>query len=273
MTLFKVGIAGATGAVGQRFIDLLMGERTPTMFVVVALGASDKNVGKTYEDAAHWVVDTPMPDAAKSMTLGPCTAAHFQSCQIVFSGLDSSVAGQVELDLARAGIVVCSNAKNYRMHDDVPILLPLVNPEHIAIVATQRRLRGWTSGAIITNANCSATGLATILKPLQVFGIETVHVVTMQAVSGAGYPGVASLDIMGNVIPFIDEEEKKLETETLKILGHYDAQSGSIQAAEFGVAAACNRVPVLNGHTGTQQRAPCAHDVVVTPVCCQSVSL
>ena len=189
-----------------------------------------------------------MPESVRRVVVGACTATHFAECAVVFSGLDSSVAGDVEGALAAAGIFVCSNAKNYRMADDVPILLPLVNPNHVAIVAEQRRRRQWTRGAIVTNANCSATGLATALQPLhEKYGVETVHVVTMQAISGAGYPGVASLDILGNVIPFIDEEEQKLESETRKILGAY--ADGRISAAPIGVAAACNRVPVLNGHT------------------------
>lgn len=233
-----VGILGATGSVGQKFIELLAHH---PWFEVTAVAASERSAGKQYRDAANWFMSTPMPEAIANLTVSACEPTL--PCKIVFSGLDSSVAGEVETAFANAGYVVISNSRNHRMDDDVPLLIPEVNAAHLNIIASQK----FPKGKIITNPNCSAVGLAMALKPLiDNFGLEAVNVVTMQAVSGAGYPGVASLDIMDNVIPLISGEEEKMETEPLKILGTY--AGGKIVPTKFAISAQCNRVPVSDGH-------------------------
>jgi aspartate-semialdehyde dehydrogenase len=251
-SVLKVGIVGATGAVGQRFVALLMGEGgncSAGRWALVAVGASNRSCGATYAAATNWVLETPMPAAVRDMVVVDCSAAAMGACDVVFSALDASVAGDVELALAGAGVLVFSNAKNYRMERDVPILLPLVNAAHLALLRHQRRVRGWTTGGIVCNANCSTTGLATALAPLAArFGLERVSVVTLQAISGAGYPGVAALDITANVLPFISGEEEKLAIESNKILGSLAAAGDAIEFASFGVSATCTRVPVVDGH-------------------------
>jgi len=245
------GVLGATGSVGQRLLQLL--EKHP-WFQISVLGASERSAGKLYTDCIHWVLDTPIPAHYGALTVKTCTPAEFAGCSFVFSALDNNVAGPIEVEFAKAGIAVFSNSKNHRMDSDVPILLPLVNPDHMKIVERQRKEQGYTKGFIVTNANCSSTGLVVALKPLQVkYGIKKVSVVTMQAISGAGYPGVSAYDITSNVIPFISGEEEKMETEPLKMLGSVVEQEGGkglvFQDAKFGVSAQCNRVPVMDGHT------------------------
>lgn len=229
---------GATGAVGQTFLRLLDGHPT---FEVVALAASERSAGKPYREAATWTADTPMPEAFASMTVQHVDDAL--DVDVAFSGLDASVAGDVEARLAAAGVAVVSNARNHRMAADVPLLVPEVNPDHLALVHRQRY-----GGSIVTNPNCSTVGLVMALKPLdEAFGVEAVHVVTLQAISGAGYPGVPSLDVLGNVVPFIGGEEEKMAVETRKILGAL-GEAGVVDA-DVTVSAQCTRVPVVDGHT------------------------
>jgi aspartate-semialdehyde dehydrogenase len=238
---YRVGILGATGAVGQKFIELLEGH---PWFEVTALAASERSAGKPYREAANWISDAPLSEHIASMEVQACTPDL--DVDLVFSGLDASVAGDIEQEFAEAGIPVVSNARNHRMRDDVPLLIPEVNPEHLALIESQPTFgRG---GYIVTNPNCSTVGLACALKPLHdAFGIQRVLVTTMQALSGAGYPGVASLDALGNVIPFIGGEEDKMASEPLKILG--SMSDGTVREAAFRVSAQCNRVPVVDGHT------------------------
>lgn len=237
-----VAILGATGAVGQTFVRLL--ERHP-WFYVAEVAASERSAGKSYADAAHWL-EGEMPAKVAAKRVLECSPEAVSS-PLVFSAMDSSVAGDIEIAFARAGRVVCSNAKNHRMLADVPLLIPEINAPHISVIAAQRHRGGW-SGAIVTNANCASTVAALALAPIhEKFGVERIFIATMQAVSGAGYPGVASLDILGNVIPFIADEESKIQLEIAKLLGavHGDA----IEPATFRVTAHANRVAVEHGHT------------------------
>jgi aspartate-semialdehyde dehydrogenase len=239
----RVAVLGATGAVGQSFIRLLQGH---PWFELSALAASERSAGRSYADAARWVSDTPMPEEIAGRMIVACDPSAVDA-EIVFSALDSSVAGEVERNFAEAGRFVLSNAKNHRMDEDVPLVIAEVNPEHLELLAFQRERRGW-SGAIVTNANCATIAATVPLAPLhQRFGIRRVFMATMQAVSGAGYPGVPSLDILGNVIPFIKDEEGKIETESQKMLGR--VEGGRIVHAGFAVSAHANRVAVENGHT------------------------
>ncbi len=240
--MYKVGVLGATGMVGQRMIALL--DNHP-WFTVTALAASEQSAGKSYADAATWQLDTPVPSWAASMIVQK--SAPPLDCDFVLSGLDNAVAGEIEEQFAAAGYPVISNAKNHRMAADVPLLIPEVNAAHLDVIDRQRKNRGWNKGFIVTNPNCSTIGLVCALKPLQeAFGITKVLVTTMQAISGAGYPGVASLDILDNVVPFIKGEEEKVETETRKLLGGFDGER--FIDAEIAVSAQCNRVHVRDGH-------------------------
>lgn len=239
--MIDVGILGATGMVGQQFIHTL---RNHPWFRTAWLAASERSEGKRYADAAPWRLPDPMPDGIADMTVEACVPGR--GPKVVFSALDAGVAGEVEEAFARAGHIVLSNARNHRMDPLVPLLIPEVNPEHLAIVAEQRRVKGW-SGAIVTNPNCSTVVLAMALTPLLRFGLSRVVVSTMQAVSGAGYPGVPSYDILGNLVPFIGGEEEKIETEAAKILG---SESGRVPHPVV-IAAHTNRVPVIDGHTMT----------------------
>ena len=239
MDRFKVGILGATGAVGQKFVELLEGH---PWFEVTALAASERSAGKRYRDAANWIGSRAMPESIADRTV--VEAAPELDCDLVFSGLDANVAGDVEAAFARAGYPVISNARNYRMQEDVPLLIPEINPEHTQLIERQ----DWGSdGFIVTNPNCSTVGLVCALKPLvDSFDVDAVQVVTMQALSGAGYPGVASLDAVGNVVPYIGGEEEKMATEPKKLLGRFN--DGRVEPAEIRVSAQCNRVPVVDGH-------------------------
>ncbi|WP_075882808.1 aspartate-semialdehyde dehydrogenase [Candidatus Protochlamydia sp. W-9] len=232
-----VAILGATGCVGQKFVQLL--SRHP-WFEIFALCASEKSAGKTYQEAVHWTLPTPIPDEVKQMQVLTCETPL--DCQLVFSALDSSIAGFIETRFAEAGHLVISNSRNHRMEANVPLVIGEVNAEHLELAKSQSFQRGM----IITNPNCSVIGMVMALKPLMPLGIDAVHVVTMQAISGAGYPGVASLDINDNIIPFIKGEEGKLESEPLKILG--DLQGTTLQPASIKISAQCNRVPIIDGH-------------------------
>jgi len=242
MEKMRVGILGATGAVGQRFIQLLADH---PWFEIAELAASDRSAGKPYREATTWRLATPLPKAIADRVVQSCDAP-FQS-KILFSGLDSSVAGEVETTLAGRGHAVVSNAKNHRMDPDVPLLIPEVNPDHLDLLAVQRKRTG--GGYIVTNPNCSVVGFAMALGPLErAFGIESSVVVTLQALSGAGYPGVASLDATDNVIPYIGgNEEEKIEAEPRRILGR--VKNGTIEMAPFAISASVHRVAVSDGHT------------------------
>jgi aspartate-semialdehyde dehydrogenase len=237
-----VGILGATGVVGQRFIQML--EHHP-WFEVAWLAASDRSEGKIYSEAARWRLKTPIPPAVAAMKVSPATPDG--APKIIFAALDSAIAAEMEPRFADAGCAVVSNSSALRMQEDVPLVIPEVNGGHIKLIDIQawRRKSG---GYVVTNPNCSAIGLVLALAPLhQQFGLETVMAVTMQAVSGAGYPGVASLDILGNVIPFIKNEEEKMEEETKKLLGQVNGKR--IIPGAFAMSAQCNRVAVEDGHT------------------------
>src|SRR5437763_11979559 len=213
--MVDVGILGATGMVGQQFIALLAGH---PWFRVAWLGASQRSEGKSYREAAAWRLPAPLDDAVAHMSVE--LAAPGRAPKLVFSALDSAVAGEIEAAFAAAGHTIVSNSRNYRMEPTVPLLIPEINADHLALLDAQSAARGW-SGRIVTNPNCSTVVLSMALAPLRPFGLKTVTITTLQAISGAGYPGVASWDILGNVIPFIDGEEQKIETETRKILGCY----------------------------------------------------
>lgn len=239
---WPVAVLGATGAVGQAFIRLLEGH---PWFDLVEVAASERSKGKSYRDATKWL-EGVMPESVASLTVKGCSPNEV-SAPIVFSALDSGVAGEVEAAFASVGRLVLSNAKNYRMEQDVPLVIPEVNGDHLALLSHQRKARGW-KGGIVTNANCATTVIAAALAPLhEAFGVTKVFATTMQAVSGAGYPGVPSLDILGNVIPYIGDEEHKIETELQKLLGRLDGDR--VQHADIVVSAHANRVPVENGHT------------------------
>lgn len=239
----KVGILGATGAVGQKFIRLLQGH---PWFQIAALGASQRSAGKRYKEAANWIEDVHLPEIVAEMTVSNCVPSEMEQVDFVFSGLDSAVAGEIEQAFAKAGIPVISNAKNYRQDPTVPLLVPEVNPDHIELIRSQT-FTGDGSGWIVTNPNCVAVPLSLALKPIHdVFGIEALQVTTMQAISGAGYPGVASLDILGNVVPFIGGEEPKIAPETQKLLAKL--KDGKLTRPDYPVDATCTRVPTLNGH-------------------------
>ena len=239
----RVAVLGATGAVGQTFVRLLADH---PWFELAEVAASERSTGKPYAEAARWIGGTSMPQSAADLTVLPCDPRQITS-EIVFSALDSSAAGEAEPAFARAGHVVLTNAKNHRMAPDVPLVIAEVNPDHLGVLDAQRRGRRW-SGAIVANGNCASIVATLPLAPIQQrFGIEQIVIATMQAVSGAGYPGVPSLDILGNVIPYIADEEPKIESEVQKFLG--TAEDGAIRSAEFTVSAHANRVPVEYGHT------------------------
>jgi aspartate-semialdehyde dehydrogenase len=243
-----VAVLGATGAVGQRFIQLLADHPT---FELVALTASDRSEGKRYRDAAHWIVEGEIPASMRDVVLTATDPAAVAAAapKFVFSALPNESAQIAEPAFARAGAVVFSNASFHRMHTDVPLVIPEINAGHLRLVKQQREQRGW-SGAIICNTNCTVTGPAMTLRPLyDAFGVKRVFCVSMQAASGAGYPGVPSLDLIDNVVPFIKGEEEKLEAEARKLLGVYDG--AGIVAPGFALSAHCNRVPVLDGHMVT----------------------
>jgi aspartate-semialdehyde dehydrogenase len=238
MSKIGVGILGATGSVGQKFVELLQNH---PWFEITALAASERSAGKQYKESVNWIQQTPLSSQTAVLKVQACKPDL--PCKIVFSGLDSNVAGEIETKFARAGYFVLSNARNHRWDADVPLLIPEINADHLQLLKHQRY-----KGAIVTNPNCSTTGLVIALKPLcDAFGVDAAHVATMQALSGGGYPGVPSLAIQDNVIPFIAGEEEKVESEPLKILGSFTG--GKIQKANVIISAHCNRVAVLDGHT------------------------
>ncbi len=238
-----VGVLGATGMVGQQFVRQLA--RHP-WFRPAWLAASERSEGRSYSDAAPWRLSEAPPDEIRSTIVEGCVPGR--GPRLMFSALDATAAKDIEPAFAAAGHLVVSNARCYRMDADVPLLIPEVNGDHLALLDRQRQTRGWR-GAIVTNPNCSTVVLAMVLAPLRRFGLESVLVSTMQAVSGAGYPGVPSMDILGNVVPFIANEEEKMESETCKILGSLG--DGGVTPHAVTVSAHTNRVPVIDGHTET----------------------
>jgi aspartate-semialdehyde dehydrogenase len=242
-TRIEVGILGGTGMVGQHFVKFLQGH---PWFTLKWLGASDRSAGKKYRTATDWRLAGRAPETVADITVEECKPGN--APRLLFSAMDASVATEIEREFAQAGHIVVSNSKNHRMERDVPLLVPEINPDHLGLVAGQQRNRGW-KGQIVTNPNCSTVVLTMGLAALKQFGITRVIATTMQAISGAGYPGVASMDIMGNVIPFIGGEEAKMEEETQKILGEFRGDHVEPLAAK--VSAHCNRVPVVDGHTVT----------------------
>jgi aspartate-semialdehyde dehydrogenase len=240
MNKIPVAILGATGSVGQKFIELLTNH---PWFEITELAASERSANKKYSEATKWVMSSRLKPELAGMEVKLCKPTL--NSKLVFSALDASVAGEVETEFANNGYFVISNAKNHRFDEDVPLLIPEVNYNHLEIIKGK-------NGAIVTNPNCSTIGLTLAIKPLfDAFGIEQLNVVTMQAVSGGGYPGVPSLDILGNVVPFISGEEEKMKTEPLKILG--SLKDNKIEHANFTISAQCNRVPVIDGHLETVQ--------------------
>ena len=242
MSRIPVAVLGATGMVGQRFIQLLAHHPN---FVVAAVTGSGRSAGRSYGEACRWVLDTPMPADVVGLPVLSEDAAL--EPRLVFSALPSDAAARHEARLAATGHIVCSNASHHRMDADVPLLMPEVNPQHLGLLTTQRRLRGW-SGAIVTNPNCTSMPVTMVLKPLlDAFGLSRVLVFSMQALSGAGYPGVPSYDMIDNVVPYIGGEEAKLSAEPMKMLGAL--RDEQIVAADYRASSHCNRVPVLEGHT------------------------
>lgn len=238
----RVGILGATGTVGQRLIHML---RDHPYFEVSALAASDRSEGKRYIDVCQWKLPSEMPEAVREMPVYPCKPPL--DCDVVMASLPSDIALEAEAAFAAAGYPVISNSSAFRMAADVPLLVPEINPDHLKLIPVQQRNRGYGKGYMITNPNCTTIGLVMALAPLErQFGLEAVMMTSMQAISGAGFPGVASMDIIDNVLPFISGEEEKVEVEPQKILGRFAGTS--IQDAPFLVSAQCNRVPVQDGH-------------------------
>ncbi|MGI8639924.1 MAG: aspartate-semialdehyde dehydrogenase [Pyrinomonadaceae bacterium] len=242
---YRVGILGATGTVGQRFVQLL--ENHP-QFEITALAASDRSVGKPYSEACAWKLAGAMPENIKGIVVQPI--APPLECDLVFSSLPSNVARETEEAFARAGFPVISNSSSYRMEEDVPLLIPEINAEHLGLIEIQKQRRGFGKGFIVTNPNCAIMSFAPPLAALnKKFSVESVFVTTLQAISGAGYPGVSSFDIIDNVLPYIAGEEPKVETEAQKILGEF--RNGVIEKADFTVSAQCFRVNVIDGHTAS----------------------
>lgn len=237
-----VGVLGATGMVGQSFVKFLEGH---PWFEMAWAGASGRSAGKLYSEATEWRLDGSMPERVAKLTVQECRPGP-AAPKLVFSAMDAGVATEIERAFAEAGHLVVSNSKNHRMESDVPLLVPEINPDHLALIKIQRERRGWLGG-IATNPNCSTVALTMGLAPLRRFGITKVLATTMQAISGAGYPGVPSMDIVGNVIPFIGGEEAKMEIEAQKILGAL--AEDHIDPLDALVSAHCNRVPVIDGHT------------------------
>ncbi|KAG0150713.1 hypothetical protein CROQUDRAFT_668348 [Cronartium quercuum f. sp. fusiforme G11] len=264
----KVGVLGATGTVGQRFIVLL--SKHPS-FKLIKIGASSRSAGKTYSECVRWKQSVPIPESVRGMVVQECVPEYFEGCDIIFSGLDADVAGEIELSFRAHELAVFSNAKNHRRDEQCPLVVPLVNPSHLDLIPHQRahhvhpttqKSMPLSKGFIVTNANCSTTGLAVPFKALELaFGpIDRVFVTTLQAISGGGYPGVPSLDVLDNVVPYISGEEEKIEWELCKILGAFESHPPKIHHRQAGtpenlkcgpihVSATTTRVPVLDGHT------------------------
>ncbi len=241
MQKLDVAILGATGAVGQRFIQLL--EKHPWFRVAEVIGSS-RSARQPYGEITNWVLDSSPPPSVSGLTV-KALEDEFES-PLIFSALPKEAAETREFELAASGHIVCTNASANRMVDDVPLLLPEVNSEHVALVDIQREKRGWITGALVANSNCTAMPVVMALAPLRKFGVKKIHVVSAQAISGAGYPGVASLDILDNIVPYVSGDEQKLETETLRMLGNLNGEHIEWLGANIG--ASCNRVPVVDGH-------------------------
>ena len=240
--MINVGVLGATGAVGQRFVELLADH---PWFSLTTLTASDRSAGKPYGEVVNWRLDTPFPQKIAGLKVRPTSPKSMKDVDLVFSALPAEIATDVELEFADAGIAVCSNASSHRMEQDIPLVVPEVNPDHLGLIDVQRD-KG-RDGFIVTNPNCSTIMMVMALAPLRAFQFTDVRVATMQAISGAGFAGVAAMAIYDNVIPYIGMEEEKMETESLKIMG--TLQGKKVVNAPFSVSASCHRVPVIDGHT------------------------
>jgi aspartate-semialdehyde dehydrogenase len=240
--MINVGVLGATGAVGQRFVEILADH---PWFNLTTLAASDRSAGKPYEKVVNWRLDTPFPEKIARLNVRPTTPKGAKDVDLVFSALPAEIATDVESEFANAGIAVCSNASSHRMEPDIPLVVPEVNPDHLGLIDVQRD-KG-RDGFIVTNPNCSTIVMVMALAPLRSFRFTDVRVATMQAISGAGFAGVAAMAIYDNVIPYIGKEEEKMETESLKIMGTFKGKK--VENAPFSVSASCHRVPVIDGHT------------------------
>jgi len=256
---FPIGILGATGMVGQRFIQLL---ETHPWFEIAWLAASDRSSGKPYGEAAKWRLDTPLPERIAKMIVAPADPEG--APRIIFAALDAGIARELEPRFAEAGCAVVSNSSAYRMAPSVPLVIPEINAEHLHLIEEQPTRRS-TGGYMVTNPNCSTIGLVMALKPIEErFGIEQILVTTMQAISGAGYPGVPSMDILGNVVPYIGSEEEKMEAETLKLLGRLEGHA--VTPLKARISAHCNRVAVEDGHmesVSIKLAKPATHDEIL----------
>ena len=240
--MINVGVLGATGAVGQRFVELLADH---PWFNLVTLAASDRSAGKPYGDVVNWRLDTPFPEKIAKVKVSPTSLSSMKDVDLVFSALPAEIAADVETEFADAGIAVCSNASSHRMEQDIPLVVPEVNPDHLGLIDVQRD-KG-RDGFIVTNPNCSTIIMVMALAPLRPFKFTDVRVATMQAISGAGFAGVAAMAIYDNVIPYIGKEEQKMEIESLKIMGTLKGKN--VANAPFSISASCHRVPVIDGHT------------------------
>jgi aspartate-semialdehyde dehydrogenase len=240
--MINVGVLGATGAVGQRFVELLADH---PWFNLSTLAASDRSAGQPYGKIVNWRLDTPFPDKIAKLKVVPTSPKAMKDVDLVFSALPAEIATSVETEFADAGIAVCSNASSHRMEPTIPLVVPEVNPDHLGLIDVQRD--AGRDGFIVTNPNCSTIMMVTALAPLMPFKFTDIRVATMQAISGAGFAGVAAMAIYDNVIPYIGKEEEKMETETLKIMGTLKGKS--VKNAPFKVSASCHRVPVIDGHT------------------------
>jgi aspartate-semialdehyde dehydrogenase len=240
--MINVGVLGATGAVGQRFVQLLADH---PWFNLKTLTASDRSAGKKYADVVNWRLDAPFPDQAGNLVVSPTNVEAVKGLDFVFSALPAEIAGRIETDIADAGVGVFSNASSHRMGPDIPLVIPEVNPDHLGLIDCQHD--AGRDGFIITNPNCSTIVMCLALAPLREYEFHDLRVSTMQAISGAGFEGIAAMQIYDNVVPYIGSEEQKMETETLKIMGSFDG--AQVHPAGFSVSASCHRVPVIDGHT------------------------
>jgi aspartate-semialdehyde dehydrogenase len=240
--MINVGVLGATGAVGQRFVEILADH---PWFNLETLAASDRSAGKPYGNVVNWRLDSPFPEKISKVKVCPTSPKSMKDVDLVFSALPAEIATDVETEFADAGIAVCSNASSHRMEPDIPLVVPEVNPDHLGLIDVQRD-KG-RDGFIVTNPNCSTIMMVMALAPLRSFQFSDIRVATMQAISGAGFAGVAAMAIYDNVIPYIGKEEEKMETESLKIMGTLKGKK--VVNAPFSVSASCHRVPVIDGHT------------------------
>ncbi|MBN2734690.1 MAG: aspartate-semialdehyde dehydrogenase [Methanomicrobiaceae archaeon] len=240
--MINVGVLGATGAVGQRFVQLLANH---PWFNLQTLTASERSAGKCYRDAVNWRLDEPFPDSVSDIVVSNTDVASVKDLDLVFSALPAELAKNLETDISNSGVAVCSNASSHRMGKNIPLVVPEVNPDHLGLIDLQRD--SGNDGFIVTNPNCSTIMMVSALNPIRHRGLSDIRVATMQAISGAGFEGVSAMSIYDNVIPYIGSEEKKMEMETLKIMGTFDG--AQITDAPFSVSASCHRVPVIDGHT------------------------